>query len=61
MKKKKKSIFTWLAKINSTLLLINMELTSTNKKVEFNSTIVYNIQIDDAYSDLEKEFEYYEE
>jgi len=38
-----------------------MELTSTNKNVEFNSTIVYNIQIDDAYSYFEKEFEYYEE
>lgn len=38
-----------------------MELTSTNKKVEFNSTIVYNIQIDDAYSYLKKEFECYEE
>ena len=38
-----------------------MELTATNYKVEFNSTIVYNIQIDDAYSDFEKEFEYYEE
>jgi hypothetical protein len=38
-----------------------MELTSTNKNVEFNSTIVYNIQIDGAYSYFEKEFEYYEE
>jgi len=38
-----------------------MELTSTNKNVEFNSTIAYNIQIDDAYSYFEKEFEYYEE
>ena len=31
-----------------------MELTSTNKKVEFNSTMVYNIQIDDAYSYFER-------
>lgn len=38
-----------------------MEVTSTNKKVEFNSTIVYNIEIDDAYSYFEKEFEYNEE
>ena len=38
-----------------------MELISTNKNMEFNSTIVYNIQIDDAYSYFEKESEYYEE
>jgi hypothetical protein len=38
-----------------------MELTSTSKNVEFNSTIVYNIKIDGAYSYFEKEFEYYEE
>ena len=39
----------------------NVEFNSTNKNVEFNSTIVYNIQIDGAYSYFEKEFEYYEE
>ena len=38
-----------------------MELTSTNEKVEINSTIVYNIQIDGAYSYFERSLSINEE
>ena len=33
-----------------------MEFTSTNQKVEFNSTIIYNNTPDEAYLSFEKSF-----
>ena len=38
-----------IAKVNSGIQIINMELTSTKEKLEFNYSNDYNNKIDDAY------------
>ena len=41
--------FNLIAKVNSGIQIINMELTSTKEKLEFNYSNDYNNKIDDAY------------
>ena len=45
-KKKRRNL---IAKVNSGIQIINMELTSTKEKLEFNYSNDYNNKIDDAY------------
>ena len=47
--KNKKILYYLIAKVNSGIQIINMELTSTKEKLEFNYSNDYNNKIDDAY------------